>query len=97
MKLAGGSLQVTVATNGGSQRASCLHDSSQPCLWSSFDAARPTLEAYSLDFISQVWLAWLVPQTQGTRVCDDGPSAALAEQRKTRKQSRCDEMHISLV
>lgn len=34
-------------------------------------------------------------QTQGTRVCDDGPSAALAEERKTRKQSRCDEMHIT--
>lgn len=36
MKLAGGSLQVTVATNGVSQRTLCLRDSSQPCLWSSF-------------------------------------------------------------
>lgn len=27
-----------------------------------FDAARPTLEAYCLHFITQVWLAWLVPE-----------------------------------
>lgn len=45
----------------------------------------PLSEPYPLHLICQVWLAADLAgtKTQSMRACDDGPSAALAEESKT--------------